>query len=198
LAVERVVLIGFMASGKTEVGRNLARRLNWRHVDLDHTIEERTGRSVAALFESAGEAGFRELEVALTPELMRLEKAVISTGGGWVTNPGIMSGLPAGTLCIFLKVTAAEVMRRLARTGGRPVRPLLRTEDPGARIIELLDARTPLYQQSDLVVDTDGRTPHEIAEYLSRVVLEWPAEHAIPRQTEHPVGETRGPQPPDA
>jgi shikimate kinase len=172
LGVERVVLIGFMASGKTEVGEGLAERLGWLHVDLDREIEAHAGTSIAELFETAGEGAFRALEVRLTPEITRREQVVISTGGGWVTNPGLLSGLPPGSFTVFLRVSPVEVRRRLQATGGQPVRPLLRGNDPEARIAELMATREPLYRQAEFLVETDQRTLDEVIEIIFRAVRE--------------------------
>lgn len=160
---ERIVLIGFMASGKTEVGRELASRLGWRHVDLDEQIAKREGCTVAEIFATRGEAAFRALEVAVTAEIAAETEIVISTGGGWVTNAGLLDGLPAGTLTVHLRVSTAEVLRRVAEGVGQPIRPLLATEDPAGRVAELMAAREPLYRRADLIVETDNRSTRRIA-----------------------------------
>ena len=98
--IRRVVLVGFMASGKTEVGRILAERLGWAHVDLDRLIEERAGRRVAEIFAADGEAAFRRLEAEATVEVAARERLVISPGGGWITNPMLLDALGPGTLSV--------------------------------------------------------------------------------------------------
>jgi shikimate kinase len=167
---ERVVLIGFMASGKTQVGMELAHRLGWRHIDLDSEIENLTGHSVADLFATRGESAFRALEVQITPNVMRQSEAVISTGGGWVTNPGLLERLPPATLTVYLRVSPDEALRRIAAEPDQPVRPMLFGPDPAGRITELLSARDPLYRRAELVIDTDARSASDIADQLHRIV----------------------------
>lgn len=161
--VERVVLLGFMAAGKTAVGVELARRLGWDHLDLDHEIERREGRSVAAIFASDGEARFRELEARATTELTSRTRIVISPGGGWITGAGNLEALGAGTLAVWLRVSPEEAVRRAAAAPGE--RPLLAGEDPLAAA-RLLEARAPLYARAGVHVDTEGRGPAEVADII--------------------------------
>ena len=91
--IERVVLLGFMAAGKTAVGAELARRLGWAHLDLDHEIERREGRSVARIFAEDGEARFRELEARATVDVAARSGVIVSPGGGWITGAGNLEAL---------------------------------------------------------------------------------------------------------
>lgn len=165
-AYRRVVLLGFMTSGKTEVGRSLARRLGWRHLDLDQEIERATGKSAARIFTEEGEAAFRRLEVGLTPAILELEEVVLSPGGGWITNSGLLESLPFGTLSVWLKVSPEEVLRRLHGGSQQSVRPLLQTTDPMSRIRELLAQREELYGKATISIETDRRSVAEIVSYL--------------------------------
>lgn len=167
---KRVVLLGFMASGKSAVGRALADSLGWRFVDLDEVIERRTSRSIHELFATEGEARFREMEADVTPEFTRQTELVIAPGGGWVTNPGLFDSLPPDTLTVWLQVSSAEVLKRVAAEPGQAVRPLLAGGDPQERIESLLAERTPLYSRASVAVDTVGRSVHEIVEDLQRTV----------------------------
>ena len=166
----RVVLLGFMASGKSEVGRRPAARLGWRHLDLDREIERHAGTSIARIFETEGEAAFRALEVELTPRFAEREEVVLSPGGGWVTNPGLLDALPAATLTVWLKVSPEEVVRRLGRSRGAASRPLLRSADPKERAGVLLTEREPLYARAAVAIETDGREPEEIALELESII----------------------------
>jgi shikimate kinase len=179
---ERVVLIGFMASGKTRVGMELANRLGWRHVDLDSEIEDLTGHSVAELFATRGEAAFRAIEHQITPRAVRQSGTVISTGGGWVTNPGLFERLPPATLTVYLRVSPDEVLRRIATATDQEVRPLLSVADPASRVRELLSAREPLYQRAQLTIDTDHRSPSDIADELHGIVQGGPRARPPPEQ----------------
>jgi shikimate kinase len=116
--VRRVVLVGFMAAGKTAVGAELARRLGWTHVDLDRAIEAREGKRVARIFAEDGEARFRALEADLTAELALADAVVLTPGGGWIAQPGRLEALGAGTLTVWLRVSAAEAVRRAAASPG--------------------------------------------------------------------------------
>ncbi len=166
----RVVLLGFMASGKSAVGRALAARLGWQHVDLDAEIERRAGRPIAEIFSTEGEAAFRTLEAELTPDFLRRDGLVFSPGGGWITNPGLLEAIPPVTLTVWLKVSPDEVVRRLTGDAGAPVRPLLQGPDPGARAATLLAEREELYTRADVHVDTDGRGVEEIAAELESII----------------------------
>lgn len=166
----RVVLLGFMASGKTAVGRELAESLGWKFVDLDEVIERRASRSIHEIFATEGEARFREMEADVTPEFTNQTELVIAPGGGWVTNSGLFDSLPPDTLTVWLQVSPAEVVKRVGAEPGQAVRPLLSGGDPHKRIESLLSERTPLYSRASLAVDTVGRSVHEIVEELKRTV----------------------------
>ncbi len=167
--VRRVVLVGFMASGKTVVGAILARRLGWAHVDLDRVIEARAGRGVAEIFAAEGEAAFRRLEAEATAEVAAREGVVLTPGGGWVTNPALLAALGPGTLSVWLQVTPEEaVLRASARPGERP---LLAGPDPLAAARRLLEARAAHYARAAAAVDTGGRAPEQVADEIARLVL---------------------------
>ncbi len=166
----RVVLLGFMASGKTEVGRRLATRLGWRHHDLDTLIERETGRTVEQIFATDGEAAFRQLEVLHGARVLSEEQVVVSPGGGWITNPGVLEGLPADTLTVWLRVSPEAVLARVAADPDQPVRPLLRAPDPKRRALELMQAREPLYRRAGVSINTDELTIEEIVDILEGYV----------------------------
>jgi shikimate kinase len=166
--IRRVVLVGFMASGKTEVGRILAERLGWAHVDLDRLIEERAGRRVAQIFASDGEAAFRRLEARATAEVAARERLVISPGGGWITNPELLDALGPGTLSVWLRVSPEEAVRRAASAPGE--RPLLAGADPLAAARRLLEARHRHYSRAALSVDTEGVTAARVADLIQKQI----------------------------
>ena len=147
-----------MTSGKSTAGAELARRLSWQHVDLDHEIEQREGRSVATIFATEGEPYFRRIEVETTHGVIERSGLVLSTGGGWVTNPESFSLIPQRSLTVWLRVTSATALARASHDGGGLSRPLLAGSDPAESIRRLLAAREPLYSRADLAVSTDGRT----------------------------------------
>lgn len=163
-AVRRVVLVGFMCSGKSTVGPALAARLGWAHLDLDREIERREGRSVARIFAEAGEARFRALEAEATAGLAGRERLVLSPGGGWITNPALLAAMGPYTLSVWLQVTPETVVARSAATPGE--RPLLRAPDPLAEVRRLLAEREPLYRRASLAVPTDGRDPAGVVSHI--------------------------------
>jgi shikimate kinase len=125
----------------------------------------RTGESVAELFRSRGEAAFRALEARLTAELSSLTHLVLAPGGGWAAQPGALEDIPPGTAVVWLRVTAAEALRRLR---GTPVmRPLLAGPDPLGALDALAEQRTQWYERADLTIDVAGRSAAQIAEELS-------------------------------
>jgi shikimate kinase len=167
--VRRVVLVGFMTSGKSTVGAALARRLGWSYRDLDREIERVEGRSVAEIFRRDGEAAFRRREADLTPRLLAADRTVVSVGGGWVTGPA-WPDAPQGTLAVWLRVSEAEVLRRAGSAKRRRARPLLAGDDPGGAVRRLLAEREPLYGLAEVAIATDGRGATEIAAEIERIV----------------------------
>jgi shikimate kinase len=152
--VRRVVLLGMMAAGKSAVGRGLADALGWRHVDLDAEVERAAGSAVSEIFAREGEPGFRAREAAATVPWADAERVVLSPGGGWAAQPGLLDSLGRGTLSVWLRVSPAEALRRAAAAPG--VRPLLAGDAPLAALHRLLERREPLYARADLALDTDG------------------------------------------
>ena len=158
-----ITLTGFMASGKTTVGRLLASSLGCPFLDLDEVIVKKTGRSIPAIFASDGEAGFRKLEKqALEQTVGKYAEstAVLALGGGTVTVPGAIKLLQEKTTCIYLQASLESIQARLsAHPGGRP----LADEHLAQRFAE----REPLYAQAaHVTVDTDGLTPEHITDEI--------------------------------
>jgi len=160
-AVERVVLVGFMAAGKTTVGRELARRLGWDFVDFDEVIERRVGMTVSEIFRSQGQAAFREMEARLTDEFGSARAAVLAPGGGWITHPALLDAVAPGTLVVWLRISPEEAVRRAMADAVH--RPLLAGADPLGKARLLLSEREPLYFLADASIDTDGRGVEDIA-----------------------------------
>lgn len=162
-----IVLVGFMAAGKSTVGRLLARRLGWEFVDFDQRILDRTGLTAGELIRQRGEEAFRKMEAEVTMEVAGLTRVVLAPGGGWVTRPELAGRLGEGAVRIWLRVTPDEVLRRAALD---PVdRPLLGPpEGRRERVVELLRSRTPLYEPAEEVVDVDDREPAVVVEEIIR------------------------------
>ena len=155
-----VVLIGFMASGKTSVGRRIAKRLGFRFLDMDHFIEQEQGRTISEIFATEGEPHFRALETGLLRRLTQHDNTVISCGGGVVTTPGNLELLKQIGVAVFLNAAPEDIIRRLENDTRRP-----KVQGGGLRerVTTLLAQRMPLYQQADVTIQTLGKTPNQVA-----------------------------------
>lgn len=155
-AARPVILVGMMGAGKSTIGRRLAARLGRPFVDADKVIEERCGVAIATIFELEGEAGFRRRESALLEELSRQPSIVLATGGGAVLDEQNRSMLRSRGTVVYLKASPADLWQRLRRDRARP---LLRTSNPRERVLELLAAREPLYEDVAHITVTTSRQP---------------------------------------
>ena len=140
-----IILTGFMGTGKTTLGRLLAKRVGYEFIDTDTLIEEQAGQTIAELFQTQGEAAFRKLESELVIELAEKEGLVIATGGGLVLNPENVTLLKKTGQIICLTASPEEILARVSRR--QATRPLLQEKYPQAKIIELLQQRDAVYQQ---------------------------------------------------
>ena len=141
-----------MGAGKTTIGKRLAKRSRRNFVDSDQELERRTGASVALIFDVEGESGFRAREKRLIDELTQLDNIVLATGGGAVLDPDNRTALSSRGFVVYLNASVEDLIARTQRDTNRP---LLNTDDPAARMRELLEHRDPIYQQvADLVIDT--------------------------------------------
>lgn len=157
-----------MGSGKTAVGRQLARALDLPFLDSDVEIEARTGVDIPLIFEKEGEAGFREREREAIDALTAREAIVLATGGGAVLLPQNRDCLADRGCVVYLQTS---VDQQLERTRHGRQRPLLYTADPKARLQELFIQRAPLYDEiADFVVGTDGRRIQAVADEILRLV----------------------------
>lgn len=166
-SVRRILLVGFMGAGKSSVGREMARILDWEFVDFDQVIEERAGVGIPEIFATRGEEAFRALEAAVGRELLSRTKVVLAPGGGWPAVEGRMESIPPGTASVWLQVSpdvALERARAEAAAMDDPgLRPLLDVERPLERVRELLAVRTPFYRRAQLAVETDSASPADVA-----------------------------------
>ncbi len=141
-----------MGSGKTTVGRALAKRLNKRFVDSDHEIEARTGVSIPTIFEIEGETSFRQREAEVIRELSQQQDIILATGGGAILNPQNRAHLQANGTVIYLRASIHSILQRTRHDKNRP---LLRTADPRKKLEELEAQRDPLYREiADLIIET--------------------------------------------
>ena len=166
-----IILVGFMASGKTSVGRALAERTGWTLVDADDVIVARAGKPIHRIFSEDGEPAFRELERQVIAGLCAGERQVIASGGGAFVDSQNREAMLAGGQVFFLSASPAAILRRVQEEdAGGPIRPLLapppgmeQDYDPQARIAELLSQRACAYAQAHHTVETDALTPEAVA-----------------------------------
>lgn len=165
-------------SGKSTIGRSLAKTLQLTFVDADHALTARTGVAIATIFELEGETGFRQRETSLIAELCASENTLVATGGGAVLSPVNRQLLHQTGVVIYLKAKLEDLW---TRTKNDSKRPLLRAENPRAALSSLLDIREPLYAEiADLVVETAGypkvsKLAHDISDRLVQNNLWKPA-----------------------
>lgn len=162
-----IALVGLPGSGKSTVGRQLARRLQCQFIDSDHVIEERLGCTIRAYFEREGEERFRDIEQAVIDELTLQPAGVLATGGGAVLRAANRAHLHERTKVVYLKSTPEELHRRLRHDTNRP---LLQVEDPLARLRELFAVRDPLYRETAHFVIETGRP--SVATLVNMIVMQ--------------------------
>ncbi len=155
-SIHNIFLIGPMGSGKTTIGRQLAAKLGLEFLDSDRDIEQRTGVDIPTIFDYEGEAGFRKRERRAIEELTGRSGIVLATGGGVVLDPDNRRDLSARGFVIYLQCAVEQQFQRTARDRNRP---LLNTEDPRARLEQLMEERDPLYRETaDLIMATGQRS----------------------------------------
>ena len=159
-----IFLIGPMGSGKSAVGKVLARLRGLRFIDSDAEIERRTGVDIPFIFEKEGEPGFRQREREVLDDLTQQPGIVLATGGGAVLLPENREHLAARGLVVYLE---ASVEQQVERTRHGRHRPLLLNADPEVRLAELMAVRAPLYQSiAHVTVGTDRRKVQTVAEHI--------------------------------
>lgn len=155
--MQNIVLVGFMGSGKTTVGRLLAEQTSMPLIDMDTLIEERAGKSINNIFAQDGEPHFRALEREMVKELANQEGQIISTGGGIVLNPDNIADFEKSGLVVCLLADAETVLDRVRHDSSRP----LLAGDKETKILELLQSRKHLYGSIAHKIDTSGRPSPE-------------------------------------
>jgi shikimate kinase len=161
--MKNIVLLGFMGTGKTSVGRLLAARLRRPFIDVDEKIERQCGSTISEIFQQHGEAVFREQERAVIAKVSRYANTVIATGGGVVLLRENLIRLRSNGVLISL---TAPVDVILARTARRVTRPLLDCQDREQTIKQLMAIREPLYQAADYVLDTSSGSLRHVTEKI--------------------------------
>jgi shikimate kinase len=161
--IVNLVLIGFMGTGKTSVGRLAADQMHFDYLDTDEIIQTRTRRTIADIFKQDGEPAFRELEAKVVADLADCTKTVISTGGGLPANPENLASLKTHALIICLWASPEKIWERVRNQSHRP---LLHDSDPQAKIRELLAVREPFYRQADVLLNTELRSVREVVQQV--------------------------------
>jgi shikimate kinase len=161
--MKNIVLTGFMGTGKTAVGKEIARLLDMKLIDVDTEIEKSEKMTINEIFKQFGEPRFREIETEMITKLSKDKSSIISTGGGAVLKQENMDILRENGVIICLIATPETI---LGRTSNSNDRPLLQVENPLERIKGLLNFRRPFYEKADVMIDTEGKTPLQIAEEI--------------------------------
>ncbi|WP_408954666.1 shikimate kinase [Natroniella sp. ANB-PHB2] len=158
-----IVLIGFMGTGKSSVGKKLAEKVGYKFVDLDQEIVKYEGLEIPQIFATLGEEYFRQLETEVTKKIAKKDKQVIATGGGVVLKEENLEALKDNGTLALLTATSEEILRRTSQDGNRP---LLEVDDPLGKIEKLLTERKENYNCTPYQVDTTGLSLTEVVDEI--------------------------------
>jgi len=161
--MKNIILTGFMGTGKTAVAKELSRLLNLKMVDIDNEIEKAEGITINEIFKRYGESKFRGIETEMIKKISSEKNLIISTGGGVVLREENIRMLKENGIIICLIATPETIFER---TKNNSDRPLLQVSDPLKKIKELLEFRMPFYKKADIIINTEGKTPLQIAEEI--------------------------------
>jgi shikimate kinase len=162
-SIHNVALIGFMGTGKSSVGRQVAHLLHFTFLDTDHVIESRMRKTISEIFEQDGEPAFRELERRVVQELAFRKRTVISTGGGLPVDERNLASLKSHAFVVCLWASPQKIYQRVRNHNHRP---LLKEADPLEKIRQLLAARERYYRQADVLLNTEYRNVFEVAQQV--------------------------------
>ena len=161
---DSIALIGFMGTGKTSIAKVLVKRLgnDYNLIETDELIIQEAGKSILEIFAEEGETKFREYETSVCEKVSKLNKVVISSGGGIILNPVNIDNLRKNCHIILLTASIEEIYKHIMNNGEK-FRPLIKKEKPLEEIKKILAYRQPLYKSSaDIIVDTSGKLISEI------------------------------------
>ncbi|NWF98914.1 MAG: shikimate kinase [Nitrospirae bacterium] len=161
--MKNIILTGFMGTGKTAVAKELSSLLNLKMVDIDNEIEKAEGITINEIFERYGESKFRDIETEMIKKISPEKNLIISTGGGVVLREENIRMLKENGIIICLIASPETIFER---TKNNSDRPLLKVSDPLKKIKELLEFRMPFYKKADIIINTEGKAPLQIAEEI--------------------------------
>ncbi|MCI4676149.1 shikimate kinase [Candidatus Mycolicibacterium alkanivorans] len=188
----KAVLIGLPGSGKSTIGRRLAKAMGLALLDTDAAVEAKTGRTVADIFANDGEQAFRRIEEDVIRDALATHDGILSLGGGAVTTPGVREALVGHTV-IFLEISAAEGVRR---TGGSTVRPLLAGPDHAEKYRKLMNDRMPVYRRvATIRVNTNRRNPGAVVRHIVGRLENPPRRRRPPWRRSSPPQDEKRPTP---
>ncbi len=167
MTLKNIVLIGFMGSGKSKTAECLSKALNREVLSTDELIEKKEGKTIAEIFEQAGEDYFRGLERMVVKEVSGREGVIIDCGGGVIVNPDNLAHLKEKGILIYLAASARCIYGNIKE--GKQ-RPLMNVDDPQAVIEQLLEERREFYEKADITVDSDFRPIDQIANDILKVL----------------------------
>ncbi len=160
-----IALIGFMGTGKTAIGQLLAKKLDWKFIEMDLLIEQQAGKPIPEIFQQDGEIAFRELEIGVTKEVAKMKNAAIACGGGIVLNKINIDRLREGCRIVYLTASPRVILKRVSTEEGQ--RPLLEGDNPTLTIRELLRFRKPFYERAaDITINTSKLDINAVAEQI--------------------------------
>ena len=163
-----IVIIGFMATGKTSVARYLANELGKEYVSTDEMIIKKENKTINSIFEEEGEIRFRELEIEVIKAISKMDNIVVDCGGGIVLNWINVTRLQEMGIIILLTSSVEQI---LERSGSSPERPLLNVQDTQEKITELLRFRKPLYERAaDVSIDTTNLKINDVVTRILEIV----------------------------
>ena len=167
MKIKNIVLIGFMGSGKSKIGRQLAQQLKVELVSTDDLTEAKEGKSIHEIFKSKGEAYFRDVEQEIIKDISLRQGVVIDCGGGVVLRKENLQNLKANGIVFYLEASPEVIFQRIKHEKHRP---LLNTPDPLGCIKELYNQRLPLYNQADFIIDANSASIEgPVVEILSKI-----------------------------
>lgn len=152
-----------MGTGKTAVGRELSNILGWKFIDIDDVIVKTQNLAISEIFNQHGEPAFRDIETETIRETTKTNNIIISTGGGAILRLENMDLLRRNGIIICLTARPETILNRTSKSSKRP---LLNVDDPLKRIKDLMKSREPFYEKADFMIDTEAKTPRQVAEEI--------------------------------